>query len=71
MSSLTAVIFIFLLLGLAVVVAGVLFDFLGRIARHAFARRRFRRELSADWWPSFERELRTYASKSNSSQVKR
>jgi hypothetical protein len=71
MSSLTAVILVFLLLGLAVVAAGMLFDFLVRIARHAIARRRFRRELSADWWPSFERELRTYASKSHRSQVKR
>ena len=36
---------------------------LDELAAHA-RRRSMRRELSGDWWPRFEREFRSYASRS-------
>jgi hypothetical protein len=36
---------------------------LNAVTAHA-RRRRMRRELAGDWWPRFEREFRSYASRS-------
>lgn len=59
-SSLTELVFAFML---GALVLGALIEsarFLARRAARLLARRRMRSDVGGDWWPRFEREFRTF-----------